>query len=62
MNVCVFYPNDEAYIDIEKNVKKINALLIRETIKKKPYSQETQIKIMRKLAETVGLTSNNSYK
>ncbi len=60
MNVYIVYPkdkNDEAYLNIENNAKKINAMLFYETVIKKPYSDELKLKILKEMTNPVALTS-----
>lgn len=56
MNVYVVYPNEkniEAKLSLEKNINKVSATLIKETIKRKEYSNYTKVKVLEELIKNV---------
>lgn len=56
MNVYVIYPNEkniEANLSLEKNINKVAATLIKETIKRKEYSDYTKVKVLEELIANV---------
>lgn len=60
MNVYVVYPNDKniaAKLYLEKNINKITATLISETIKRKEYSNYTKVKVLEELIKKVSLAT-----
>lgn len=58
MIVYTVFPNDETGESIlEKNISKLNALLIKETLKKKDYNDHTKKKIFENIIDSVGLIS-----
>ena len=56
MNVYVVYPNEkntEAKLSLEKNINKITATLISETLKRKEYSNYTKVKVLEEMIANV---------
>lgn len=58
MIVYTVFPKDKAGESIlENNISKLNALLIKETLKKKDYNDYTKKKIFENIIDSVGLIS-----